>query len=47
MELPETLELSQLLRHIHKLAVPTLAGLFHIGIIGGGMDNKSGVIKIF
>ena len=46
MELPETLQLSQLLRHIHKLAVPTLGVLFNFGKIGEGMDNKSGVIKI-
>ena len=46
MELPETLELSQLLRHIHKLAVPTFGFLFYIGNIGDGMDNKSDVIKI-
>ena len=46
MELPETLELSQLLRHIHKLAVPTFGVLFYIGNIGDEMGKKSGVIKI-
>ena len=46
MELPETLELSQLLRHIHKLAVPMFGDLFYIGNIGEGIGNKSGVIKV-
>ena len=47
MEFPETLELSQLLRHIHKLAVPTFGDLFYVGNIGDdGMGNKGGVIWI-
>ena len=46
VEFPEPLELSQLLRHIHKLAVPTFGVLFYIGNIGDGMGIKSGVIKI-